>query len=75
MHGSIQRFLTHVFSIGQSELIVHSGRHSKYGSPWYSGWQVQIPFSQIAFAPQGDGLHASIGSSENQKHYSYNTDL
>lgn len=30
---STQRCLTHVLSIGQFELIVHSGRHSKYGSP------------------------------------------
>lgn len=68
MQGLMHRFLTHALSIGHSELIVHSGRHSKYGSPLYSGKQVQTPSLQTAFGPHGEGLHksASTGSVNNE---------
>lgn len=68
IQGSTQCCLTHALSIGQSELIVHSGRHSKYGSPWYSGWQEQTPSLQTAFGPHGDGLQGSVGA--NSANYS-----
>lgn len=44
---------------GQSELRTHSGRHPKYGSPWYSGRQTHSPLLHAAFAPHGDGLQGS----------------
>lgn len=67
MQGFTHRFLTHVLSRGQSELSEHSGRQPKYGSPWYSGKQVQTPLSQFAFGPHGDGLQGSVAwGSENK---------
>lgn len=51
----------------QSELVTHSGLHPVYGSPKYSGIQVQEPAPflslHLALAPQGDGLHGVRGSS------------
>lgn len=69
IHGLTHLFLTHALSMGHSELIVHSGRHSKYGSPLYSGIQEQTPSLQTAFGPHGDGLHksASTGSRNKKK--------
>lgn len=46
-------------SNGQSEFCTHSGRHSRYGSPRYSGMQLQIPLRHSALSPHGDGLHGS----------------
>lgn len=47
--------------------MTHSGLHPVYGSPMYSGRQVQDPTPfrslQIAFAPHGDGLHGVRGCS------------
>jgi len=57
--GSAHLFRMHALSLGQSVLRTHSGRHPEYGSPWYSGRQVQAPSWHWAFGPQGDGLHGS----------------
>lgn len=46
-------------SRGQSLFKIHSGRHSLYGSPWYSGRHVQIPSEHSAFGPHGEGLQGS----------------
>lgn len=53
-------------SFGQSLFRTHSGLQPLYGSPKYCDKQVQTPSLQLAFVPQGDGLHLSImiGSSE-----------
>lgn len=50
-------------SLEQSLFRTHSGLHSLYGSPWYSGRQVHIPSLHCAFAPQGFGLHGFLGNS------------
>lgn len=42
-----------------SPLVLHSKRHPTYGSPKYPGKQEQLPDSQIALLPQGEGLQAS----------------
>jgi len=57
--GSTHLFLTHALSLEQSLLMTHSGLQPVYGSPWYSGRHVQIPFEHWAFGPHGDGLHGS----------------
>lgn len=41
--GSKHLFLIHALSWEQSMLITHSGLHPLYGSPWYSGKQLQTP--------------------------------
>ena len=43
-HGSIHLFLTQDLSRGQSLFMTHSGRQTEYGSPWYSGKHLHIPF-------------------------------
>lgn len=67
MQGFTHRFLTQALSRGQSELSEHSGRQPKYGSPWYSGKQVQTPLLQFAFGPQGDGLQGSVACGSENK--------
>lgn len=62
-HGSRHLLEIHALLLEQSELRTHSGRHPEYASPWYSGKQEQIPLEHWAFAPQGDGLHLSSGTS------------
>lgn len=66
-HGSLHLLLTHALSLGQSEFITHSGLQPAYGSPKYSGKQVQDPAPlrslQTALAPHGDGLHGFLGTS------------
>ena len=63
-HGSTHLRLRHALFDGHSGLIVHSGLHATYGSPKYSGIHLHAPALflsvQIAFDPQGDGLHGSI---------------
>ena len=59
--GSTHLFLTQALSLGQSWFSTHSGRQPIYGSPWYSGIQVQIPLLHCAFGPHGDGLQGSWG--------------
>lgn len=58
-HGSMHLLFTQARFDGQSLFEVHSGRHSTYGSPKYSGIQAQEPTSprseQIAFTPHGVG--------------------
>lgn len=66
-HGLIQRCLTQALFIGHSELIIHSGRQPKYGSPLYSGKHVHIPLSQTELGPQGDGLHELIATGSGNK--------
>lgn len=61
MHGLTQWLLTHVLSNEQSELVVHSGRQLKYGSPVYSGRHVHTPMLQTALDPHGEGWHKSSG--------------
>lgn len=58
--GSIHLFLTQALLIGHSLLRTHSGLQPAYGSPEYSGKQVQIPLSQRAFDPQGEDAHGSV---------------
>ena len=41
--GSAHLFRIHALSLEQSVLSTHSGRQPEYGSPWYSGRQVQPP--------------------------------
>ena len=52
--------------LGQSALMVHSGRQATYGSPKYSGmhWQAaaRARSLQMALSPQGVGLQGSITS-------------
>jgi len=57
--GSAHLFRIQALSLEQSVLSTHSGRQPEYGSPWYSGRQVQPPSRHWAFGPQGDGLHGS----------------
>lgn len=57
--GSTHLFRMHALSVEQSALNTHSGRHPRYGSPKYSGKQVQMPLLHRAFDPQGDSLHGS----------------
>lgn len=56
--------LTHALSLEQSVFMTHSGLHAMYGSPKYSGKQVQEPAPlrslQIALAPQGDGSQGFV---------------
>lgn len=63
IQGSTHFWLTHALFLSQSSFITHSGRHSTYGSPLYSGKQLHEPALlrslQTAFAPHGDGLHGS----------------
>lgn len=73
-HGSIHLLFKQAFVGEQSVLTIHSGRHPSYGFPKYSGRQVQDPAPfcslQIAFAPQGLGIHGdkcSIGLSSTEK--------
>lgn len=61
IHGFIHLFLEQAWSLGQSEFKTHSGRHSRYGLPWKSDRQVQVPLEHSAFGPHGDGLHKSAG--------------
>lgn len=42
--------------------MVHSGRHSIVGLPWYPGIHEQVPLLQIALLPQGFREHGSIGN-------------
>lgn len=66
-HGSTHLLFTQALLRSQSELTTHSGRHPVYGSPKYSGRQVQEPAPprtlQIAFAPHGEGSQGSRGRS------------
>lgn len=66
-HGSTHFWLTQALFFGQSLFITHSGRHSIYGSPKYSGRQEHEPAPtssrQTAFTPQGDGEQGCAGSS------------
>lgn len=61
-HGSPHLFLMQALSLGQSEFNTHSGLHPKYGSPWYSSMQVQVPSLHIAFDPHGEGEQGSTAS-------------
>lgn len=76
-HGSVHLFLIQALSRGQSSFITHSGLHPLYGSPWYSGKQVQTPSLHCAFGPHGDGLHGSIftggGGAEKENYPNYFT--
>lgn len=67
MQGSLHLLLTHAFALSQSEFKMHSGLQPEYGSPKYSGKHAQDPAPfrslQKAFAPQGEGLHGSLGVS------------
>ena len=62
--GSTHLFLKQALFWGQSVFSTHSGRQPTYGSPWYSDRHVQIPLSQRALGPQGDGVQgsATVGS-------------
>ena len=51
-HGSLHLLLIQALSLGQSEFKTHSGRQPKYGSPWYSGRQIQAPLIHCVFVPQ-----------------------
>lgn len=66
-HGSLHLLLIQARFDAQSEFDVHSGRHSIYGSPKYSGIQAHEPASflswQTAFIPHGVGWHGWLGSS------------
>lgn len=57
--GSTHLLRTHAFEDAHSVFNVHSGRQAIKGSPWYSGMQEHCPLLQIAFRPQGEGLHGS----------------
>lgn len=60
-HGSLHFWFIQALSLGQSAFNTHSGLHCLYGSPWYSGRHVQMPFWQRAFEPQGFGIQGSLG--------------
>ena len=66
--GFLHLLLMHAFECGQSEFRTHSGRQLTLGSPIYSGGQVQEPAPflsvQIAFSPQGLGLHGKSGGAD-----------
>lgn len=59
-HGSRHLLFMQALSLAQSELRTHSGRQTAYGSPWYSGKQLQMPSRHCAFDPHGDGLQRSL---------------
>lgn len=63
--GSTHLLFTQALLRSQSELVTHSGLQPVYGSPKYSGKQIQEPAPflslQIAFAPHGDGLQGVSG--------------
>lgn len=65
--GSLHLLFEQALLRSQSELETHSGRQPVYGSPKYSGKQVQEPTPflslQIALAPHGEGLHGLGGGS------------
>jgi hypothetical protein len=67
VHGFLHLLLMQAFECEQSEFCTHSGLQLTYGSPTYSGGQVQEPAPllslQIAFNPQGDGLQGRFGVS------------
>uniref|UniRef100_A0A1A9ZCQ9 Uncharacterized protein n=1 Tax=Glossina pallidipes TaxID=7398 RepID=A0A1A9ZCQ9_GLOPL len=65
-HGSAHLLRIQVLFRGQSEFNMHSGRHSSYGSPWYSFKQEHSPSVQTAFTPHGDAL--SVEHSEDNMH-------
>lgn len=69
-HGSWHLFRTHCNFEGQSELMMHSGRHPSYGFPTYSvrHWHEPTPFCSrhTAFDPHGlgtQGVRYSVGTS------------
>lgn len=66
-HGSRHLLFMQALSLGHSLFNTHSGLHPVYGSPVYSGIHEQDPALflslQIAFAPHGDGLQGSFGTS------------
>lgn len=66
-HGSTHLLRIHVLVVGQSVLTIHSGLQPLYGSPLYSGIQVQVPALHTAFTPQGEGLHGSATTSNSKK--------
>lgn len=59
--GSIHLFLMQALLEGHSELWTHSGLQFSYGFPTYSGRHMHEPapfsFLQMAFVPQGEGIH------------------
>lgn len=66
--GSWHLLLIHALFPGQSESIIHSGRHPSYGFPKYPSLQVHEPTLfcslQKAFGPHGEGeqgLKISVG--------------
>lgn len=61
--------------LGHSSFNIHSGLQPVYGSPWYSGKQVQMPSLQIAFEPHGDGKHGSVFGIIGSKNDSYTSAL
>jgi hypothetical protein len=67
LHGSAHFKLMHALSRSHSELLTHSGRHPRVGSPRYPGRQVQMQLfpatSWLVLAPQGFGLHGLFGFS------------
>uniref|UniRef100_A0A1A9VW34 Uncharacterized protein n=1 Tax=Glossina austeni TaxID=7395 RepID=A0A1A9VW34_GLOAU len=65
-HGSAHLLRIQVLFRGQSEFNKHSGRHSSYGSPWYSFKQEHSPSVQTAFTPHGDAL--PVEHSEDNMH-------
>jgi len=70
--GSTHLFRMHALSVEQSVLSTHSGRQPTYGSPKYSGKQIQMPLLHWAFGPQGDLLHGSVGCVGSLSIYYYN---
>lgn len=61
MQGFTHLLLKQALSLGQSEFKTHSGRQPAKGFPWNSGKQVHSPLLHWVLAPQGEGLHLSIG--------------
>ena len=67
LHGLTHFRLMHAWSRPHSELLTHSGRQPRMGSPWYPGRQVQMQLLPttlwFVFGPQGFGLHGLLGCS------------
>lgn len=61
-HGSRHLFLMQAWFLKQSEFKIHSGRHPRFGFPWYSGRQLHIPLKHCVFEPQLK--HGSVGLSD-----------
>lgn len=73
LHGFTHLLWIQALSLEQSLFITHSGLQPEYGSPKYSFIHEHWPLLQLAFGPQGDGLHGSVSTVSGTEIYLYYT--